>query len=160
MTTTALGLVLLVVGAAIAASEAHNPTHGVAGGIGVLTMAVGVVLAVSGLGAGVLLGLIGGASLAAVGGGVLTLTVKQSLSARRRRVRTGVEGLIGQVAVVRQWDGASGTVSLRGAVWGARRSVPMDGGPAPELQPEDRVVVERVTGLTLSVRPAEDWELI
>jgi len=32
--------------------------------------------------------------------------------------------------------------------------------PPTELHSGDRVVVERLTGLTLSVRPAEEWELI
>ena len=29
-----------------------------------------------------------------------------------------------------------------------------------QLHQGDRVIVERLTGLTLSVRPAEEWELI
>lgn len=155
-----LGLVLLVVGAVTAATEAHNPTHGVVGGIGVLTMAVGVVLAVSGLGAGVGLALIGGAVLAASGGGAVTFTVRQGLSTRRRRVRTGAEGLIGEIGVVRSWTDSTGAVLLRGAVWQARRSVTVEGEPVSVLHAGDQVVVERLTGLTLSVRPAEEWELI
>lgn len=157
---TVLGLVLLVVGAVIAASEAHNPTHGVAGGIGVLVMAIGVVFAVRGLGAAVWLGLLGGAALAAAGGGLVTLTVAKGVSARRRRVRTGAEGLIGEVGVVRMWSGATGSVSLHGAVWQAKRSAVMNDGDMPALKAGDPVVVDRITGLTVSVRPAEEWELI
>lgn len=157
---TLLGLVLLVVGAVIAVSEAHNPTHGIAGGIGVMTMAAGVALAVLGLGAGVALGVISGFILAVAGGGLVTLTVSKSLAVRRRRVRTGAEGLIGQIAVVRRWDGATGSVSLQGGVWQARRSATVEEEPIAELEAGDRVVVERLSGLTLSVRPAEEWELI
>ena len=155
-----VGLVLLVVGAVIAASEAHNPTHGVAGGLGVLVMAVGVALAVRGLGAAVWLGLVGGLTLAAVGGGLVTLIVAKGLSARRRRVRTGAEGLLGAIGTVRTWDGGTGSISLHGAVWQARRSPEVDEEGASALQTGDLVVVERVKGLTVSVRPAEDWELI
>lgn len=155
-----LGLVLLVAGAVIVASEAHYPTHGVAGGVGVLTMAVGVVLAAQGLGAGVTLGLIGAVALAAVGAGAVTFTVKQGLSTRRRRVRTGAEGLIGEIGVVRSWTDSGGTVLLRGAVWQARQIVTVDPQPVSALHAGDHVVVERLTGLTLSVRPAEEWELI
>ncbi|HXO06502.1 MAG TPA: hypothetical protein VN880_00635, partial [Solirubrobacteraceae bacterium] len=61
---TALGLALLVVGAVVAVAEAHYPTHGIAGGLGVVVMAIGAVLAISGLGAGVLLGLLAGGALA------------------------------------------------------------------------------------------------
>lgn len=156
----ALGLVLLIVGAVIAATEAHYPTHGVAGGIGVLAMAAGVLLAALGLGAGVALGLIGGVALAAVGGGVVTFTVRQGLSVRQRRVRTGAEGLIGEIGVVRSWADSAGTVLLHGAVWQARRPVTVDGEPVSALHAGDHVVVERLVGLTLSVRPAEEWELI
>ena len=53
-------MALLVVGAVVAVAEAHYPTHGIAGGLGVVVMAVGAVLAISGLGAGVLLGLLDG----------------------------------------------------------------------------------------------------
>lgn len=157
---TVLGLMLLVVGAVIAASEAHNPTHGVAGGIGVLVMAIGVTLAVRGLGAAVWLGLLGGVTIAAAGGGLVTVTVAKGLSARRRRVRTGAEGLIGEIGVVRNWEGVAGSVSLHGSVWRARQSAVMDDQHAPALKAGDSVVVERIQGLTVSVRPAEEWELI
>jgi membrane-bound serine protease (ClpP class) len=157
---TVLGLVLLVVGAVIAASETHNPTHGVAGGMGVLTMAVGVVLAISGAGAGLALGLARGVVLAGLGAGAVTVTVKQGAAVRRRRVRTGAEGLVGHMGVVRNWVDSTGSVSLDGAVWQARRSACPDQESETTLHAGDRVVVERLSGLTVSVRPAEDWELI
>ena len=62
-------MALLVVGAVVAVAEAHYPTHGIAGGVGVALIAVGAVLAISGLGAGIVLGLLTGATLAAVGAG-------------------------------------------------------------------------------------------
>lgn len=157
---TTLGLVLLIVGALVSVVEAHYPTHGVAGGVGVAVMAVGAVLAISGLGAGVIIGLLGGLALAGVGGTAVGLTVKRGAEVRRRRVRGGAEGLIGQIGVVRSWDGSTGSISLQGAVWQARRSPAVDDEQQPELAGGDRVVVERLTGLTLSVRPAEEWELV
>ena len=156
---TTLGLILLIVGALVAVVEAHYPTHGIAGGLGVAVMAIGAVLAISGLGAGVLLGLAGGLALAGAGGAYLGLTVKHAAGARRQRVRGGAEGLIGQIGVVRSWAEATGSVSLQGGVWNARRSPSVDEDQEPELASGDRVVVERLTGLTLSVRPAEEWEL-
>jgi membrane protein implicated in regulation of membrane protease activity len=44
-------------------------------------------------------------------------------------------------------------------VWQARRS-PDDEEPDSTLEIGDRVVVERLSGLTLWVRGAEAWELI
>ena len=157
---TVLGLILLIVGALVAISEAHSPSHGIAGATGVLLMAIGAVLAISGLGAGVALGLVGGVGLAAVGGSAVGLTVKRGVAARHRRVRTGAEGLIGQIGVVRSWSDAAGSVSLAGAVWRAQRSPSADEDDSPDLHAGERVVVERLAGLTVSVRRAEEWELI
>jgi membrane protein implicated in regulation of membrane protease activity len=47
-------------------------------------------------------------------------------------------------------------VFVDGALWGARLSLP-DEKPLDE---GDYVVVERVNGLTLCVRKAENWELV
>lgn len=157
---TTLGLILLVIGALVAVVEAHYPTHGVAGTAGVAVMAIGAVLAISGLGAGVIVGLLGGLALAGAGGTAIALTVKHGAAVRRRRVRGGAEGLIGQIGVVRSWTEPTGSVSLHGAVWQARRSPGVDEESEPELNSGDRVVVERLSGLTLSVRLAEDWELV
>ena len=88
---TALGMALLVIGAVVAVAEAHYPTHGVAGGIGVVAMAVGIVLAISGLGAGVLLGLVAGVAVAGTGAAVLTVSVKKAGAVKHRRIRTGAD---------------------------------------------------------------------
>ena len=157
---TTIGLICLILGALLAVVEAHYPSHGVAGGLGVAVMAIGAVLAISGLGAGVVLGLVGGLALAGAGGTAVGFTVKHGAGVRRRRVRGGAEGLIGQIGVVRSWAEPTGSVSLQGAVWHARRSPGPDEDEVPELASGDKVVVERLSGLTLSVRRAEDWELI
>src|SRR5947199_10315024 len=105
---TALGVSLLAIGAIVIMTEAHVPTLGVLGGPGVLLVGVGAVLAVSGIGGGILIGLLIAAVLVAVGAGVVALSVRKGLAVRRRRVRTGPERLLGHVGVVRSWDGASG----------------------------------------------------
>jgi membrane-bound serine protease (ClpP class) len=155
-------MVLLVLGALVATAEAHYPAHGLAGGVGVLAMALGAVLAISGLGAGLALGLLSGVALAGVGGGALLLSVKSGFAVRQRRVRTGAEGLVGEIGVVRSWMRDGGSVALHGALWRARRSLSVEDEDEDEdgLHPGDRVVVERLNGLTLSVRPAEKWELL
>ena len=157
---TGLGMALLVIGALIAVAEAHYPTHGIAGGIGVVAMAIGAVLAISGLGAGLLLALLAGLTLAGIGVGIVTLSLKQGVAVRRRRIRTGAEAIVGQVGVVRNWTDSAGSVALDGALWRACRSVARDEDEDPELHAGDSVVVERLTGLTLSVRRAEEWELV
>jgi membrane-bound ClpP family serine protease len=163
LSMTAAGVVLLILGALLAASEAHNPTHGVAGSTGVAVMAVGIVLALVGAGAAVAIGVGAGVLLAAAGGAGVALTVTRAGAARRRRVRGGAQGLIGEIGTVRSWSQDDGSISLQGAVWHAQRSPapePEDGAPPPPLHAGDRVVVERLSGLTVSVRPAEEWELL
>jgi membrane-bound ClpP family serine protease len=151
-------MVLLVIGAVIAVGEAHYPAHGILGGLGVVAMAIGAVLAISGLGAGLLAGLLAGGVLAGSGVGLLAVSLKHGAVVNRRRVRTGAEGIVGQLGVVRQWTDSAGSVALDGALWRARRSAAADEDRG--LRAGDPVVVERLTGLTLSVRRAEDWELL
>ena len=153
---TALGIALLVVGAIVVTIEAHVPTLGVLGGPGVVALTVGAVLAVAGLGGGLALGLVAGFVLAAIGAGVVGLSVMKGVAVRGRRIQTGAEGIIGRLGVVRGWEQPTGTVLVDGALWHARPSLP----EAQPLQSGDRIVVERVTGLTLCVRKAEEWELV
>jgi membrane-bound serine protease (ClpP class) len=102
-----------------------------------------------------------GLVLAGVGGGALLLSVRSGFAVRQRRVRTGAEGLIGQIGVVRSWMEDGGSVALHGSLWQARRSAVLDDDDDDlGLRAGDRVVVERLSGLTLSVRPAEKWELL
>ena len=158
---TALGLALLVIGALVAITEAHYPTQGIAGGAGVLVMALGAVLAITGLGAGVIVGLLAGGALAAAGAGGVVFSVRKVNGVRHRRVRTGAEGIIGHLGTVRSWTETSGSVAVDGALWRARRSLGVDDDSmGAELHTGDTIVVERLNGLTLCVRPAEEWELI
>jgi membrane-bound ClpP family serine protease len=152
-------MALLVVGAIMILLEAHVPTLGVLGGPGVLALGAGAVLAVAGLGGGLALVLVSTFVIVAAGVGMLTLSLKKGLAVRRRRVRAGPERLIGHVGVVRSWGDPSGSVLVDGAIWRARRSLNGDDEPG-ELHEGDPVVVERLDGLTLAVRPAEDWEMV
>ena len=154
---TALGVSLLIVGAIVIVAEAHVPSLGMLGGPGVLAIGVGALLAISGLGGGFAVALIAALLLVAIGVGAVALSVTKGLAVRRRRVRTGPEGLIGHQGVVRSWAEPTGSVLVDGALWRARRSI-VDEDDA-ELHAGDRVVVEHLTGLTVGVRRAEEWEL-
>ena len=156
---TALGVSLLIVGAILILIEAHVPTLGVLGGPGVVALGAGAVLAVLGLGGGIVLGVIAALLLAGAAGGILALTVGKGIAVRRRRIRAGPESLIGHMGVVRSWTSPSGCVLVDGALWRARRSMLDDEDPE-DLHPGDTVVVDHLDGLTVSVRRAEEWELI
>jgi membrane-bound serine protease (ClpP class) len=153
---TALGLALLLVGAIVIAVEVHVPSMGALGGPGVIAIGAGSVLAVSGLGGGLALAVVVALVIVAAAGTALMLSIKQGLAAKRGVVTGGREGLIGHLGTVRSWEEPTGKVLVDGALWRAQHSWGEDGDA---LHSGDRVVVERLTGLTLGVRRAEDWEL-
>jgi membrane-bound serine protease (ClpP class) len=64
---------------------------------------------------------------------------------RRYRVRTGAEGLIGEIAEVIEACDPRGRVRLRGEIWQARS--------ASTAKVGERVTVAAVDGLTLEVEP-------
>jgi len=156
---TALGVTLLVIGALVVVVEAHVPTLGILGGPGVIMLGIGAVLAVSGLGGGLLVGLLAAFGLVTAGLAVLTVSLRKGMAVRRRRVRAGPEGLIGHIVVVSSWSEPTGKVLVDGGLWQARRSWGSDEDEVAELHQGDSIVVEKLSGLTLAVRPAEDWEL-
>jgi membrane-bound serine protease (ClpP class) len=156
---TALGVALLVIGSTVVVVEAHFPTLGVLGAPGVAALVAGSVLAVAGLGGGVAISIVVGVLIAAAATSVVAVSVRKGTGVRRRRVRSGAEGLIGRVGVVRSWAEADGKVLVDGALWQARPSWLADDRP-PDLHAGDRVIVERLSGLTLGVRRADEWELM
>ena len=88
--------------------------------------------------------------------GYAVVVLHKALRASRRRVRSGAEGLIGRVGEVRATPAPLGQVFLDGALWRARLSASDEDAA---LQRGDPIVVERVDGLTLTVRRAEEWEV-
>lgn len=151
----ALGLGLVVVALLLVLAEAHLTTGGLIAGGALVALICGVTLLLIGAGAGLLAVLVvaGGISAASVAG--LVLLARSLRSVRRLRPRSGTEAMVGHVGVLRVGDSTAG-VFVDGGLWRAQPS-PLEEGPA--LHDGDCVVVERVTGLTLGVRKAEEWEL-
>jgi membrane-bound serine protease (ClpP class) len=154
---TPWGLVLLLVGALAVVAESHVPTLGVIGGPGVIALGAGAVLAVAGLGGGLVLGLLAASVLVAASAGLLTVSWRKGTGVQRRRVRAGPERLLGHVGTVRSWCERKGTVALDGGLWTA--SCALGDEEESELAVGEPVVVEGLTGLTVTVRRAEPWEL-
>jgi membrane-bound serine protease (ClpP class) len=148
------GVVLVVVGAALLVAEAHVPS-GALGAAGGVALAGGAALALAGAGGGV--AVIVGAVLGALAatGLWLAFATRKALATRRLRSASGREALAGRCGVVRSWQNGDGQVFVDGALWRARPSWP---DRDEKLAVGDAVVVERVTGLTLGVRRAEEWE--
>jgi membrane-bound ClpP family serine protease len=152
-----LGLLLVVLGAALVVVEAHVPSHGVIGSGAVAAISVGLALALAGTGVAAALAVAVALVAALAGGTYLAFTLRKVMVARHRAVRSGGEGLIGRIGVVRAKPAPLGQVFVDGALWRCR----LWGLEEPrEVGPGDAVVIERVDGLTLTVRPAEEWELV
>ena len=153
----ALGVILVVVGAALMVAEAHVPTHGALGTGAAAALTAGVVLVLSGAGASAAAVLASGVVVALAGLALAWLLLVKSLAARRMAVRSGPQALVGRVAIVRSVPAPIGRVQLDGALWRARLwELEEDGAPMAE---GSAVVVESIDGLTLTVRPAEEWEV-
>jgi membrane-bound serine protease (ClpP class) len=153
---TALGIALLLAGAALVIAEAHVP-GGVLGVLGGIALIAGGIVVIAALGGGAALAVPVGAGIGLIGGGWTLVVARKASAAGRARVRAGAEGLCGQVGVVRRWAEPSGQVFVDGALWRARHDWPLAEGEP--LHEGDQVVVERVSGLTLCVRRADEWEL-
>jgi membrane-bound serine protease (ClpP class) len=145
----ALGLVLLLLGAILVAAEVHVPSHGALGSGAVVALAVGAALLLTAAGSAALVAIFAGLGIALSGGAWVAIVANKAMGTRRLRERNS---LIGRMGVARGED----CVFVDGALWRARR---WDRSEGP-LERGDRVVVEHVDGLTLTVRPAEEWEVL
>jgi membrane-bound serine protease (ClpP class) len=155
-TMIVLGFTFLLIGAALVVAEAHVPAGAFGVAAGLVLMAGGIIV-MTALGGGVLLAVPVAAGVGAVAGGWVYVTRRAAGSWRGAAVRAGAEALCGRVGVVRRWGEHGGHVFVDGALWRARDDWSEEHGT---LQEGDSVVVQRIHGLTLSVRRAEEWELI
>jgi membrane-bound ClpP family serine protease len=149
-----LGVALAVVGVTLLVAEAHVP-GGVLGATGGVVLAGGAALALAGAGGGaaVIIGVVLGTLAATTLW--LALAARKVYATRRLRSASGREALAGRCGVVRSWQNGDGQVFVDGALWRARPSWP---DSEEQISAGDAVVIERVNGLTLAVRRAEEWE--
>jgi membrane-bound serine protease (ClpP class) len=154
---TALVVALLVTGASLLIAEAHVTSYGVLGAAGLAALGGAGVLAVASAGGSVVLALSLVLPVIAVLALFGVVVGHKALAVARRRAGGGADGLIGRIGVVRREVSPLGDVFVDGELWRARRSWADDGLALEEGQ---HIVVERVEGLTLSVRRAEEWEVL
>jgi membrane-bound ClpP family serine protease len=152
-TMVLLGIALLGIGAGLLIAEAHLPSYGALGLGGVIALVAGAAVAVEGAGGGAALVVTIGAIVALAALALLAVIARATITAARPRALTGAEALIGHVGVVRTAPAPLGQVFIDGALWRAKPCL------QEELEVGDPVVVDRVQGLVLSVRRAEEWEL-
>jgi membrane-bound serine protease (ClpP class) len=154
---TAAGILLLVLGVGLIVAEAHLPTHGILGGVGVLAMALSGLLLFNTNSDAFEVSVPVVILVALLLGGFMAFAVQKSVEARRRPVHTGWEELVGAEGDVRQPLDPVGQVFVRGALWRASLADGAEPGESREaLGLGARVRVESVEGLTLMVQPVAE----
>ena len=144
----AIGVVLLVLAVALFVAEAHLPTGGFVGVLGIGALIAGGLLLFKPDGGGSTVSPWVAVPVAIVLGGGLLLVGGRVLAARRQGFRTGEDELLGSTATVRTDVDPVGQVFVEGALWRARSA---DGTP---IAAGAEVTVEEIDGLTLVVAPA------
>jgi membrane-bound serine protease (ClpP class) len=136
-------VMLLVAAFVLLILEAHFATHGVLAGAGILALVFGALTLVDGpipelrvhpataISAGLAFGLI------------TVFLLRLALRARRSKSRTGVDAMIGEIAVVIQPLAPIGQVMVNGEIWQAESATP--------AAPGERVRVRELRDLTLLV---------
>jgi membrane-bound serine protease (ClpP class) len=138
-------LALIVAAFVLFALEAKYASHGVLGVGGIVALTLGGLLLVDGpipemrvnlwtaLGVSIPLGIIT----------IFLMTI--AMRARRNKVTTGTQGLIGETGIARTPLAPQGKVFVHGEIWDARSEI--------AVQPGNAVVVRAVNGLHLVVEP-------
>ncbi|HEY6139184.1 MAG TPA: nodulation protein NfeD [Thermoanaerobaculia bacterium] len=140
-------LALLLAAFALFALEAKFATHGVLGIGGVVCMIIGGLFLVDGPIPEMRVKFITAAGLGVASGAIVIFLMTIALRARRNRVVTGQEGMIGEIGIARTALGPEGKVFVHGEIWNAVAKKTIDEGA--------RVRVAGVEGLHLLVEPAE-----
>ena len=139
------GAALVLLGLALMVAEAFIGAFGAIGAGGIVAFAMGSIIMFrrTATGAGLSLPLVAAATVVAAG--FLILALSLLLSARRRRVITGREAMIGAEGDTVEWRESEGTIRVKGEMWRARASRP--------LRPGVHIRVVAREGLILTVEP-------
>lgn len=144
------GILLLVAAFGFFLADAFVTSHGVLTVAGAISFVFGALMLFNPAGADYQVALPVALAIAGVLALFIGFAIAKALRARRAPPRTGVDDLVGQTGVARQWLDPEGQVFVRGELWRAR--VP-EGTSIPV---GSLVRVERVAdGLTLEVVAAE-----
>lgn len=141
------GLALLLLGIALMIAEAFNPSFGILGLGGVAAFVLGsIFLMDSDLPSfQIAIPLILGVALFSAA--LIIITLGMLMKVRKRQVTTGLETYPGKTAIVSEdFIEGRGRVQLDGALWHAQAN--------SELKHGDKVTIESIKGLTLTVSPS------
>jgi len=139
-------VVLIFASFVLFALEAKFATHGVLAVGGIATLVIGALLLIDSPIPEMRVKLATALAVSIPLGAITVFLMTIALRARRNKIVTGAEGLIGEVAITQTALNPAGKVFVHGELWDAVAS-----GTVP---PGEKVVVRKVDGLQLAVEPA------
>ncbi len=145
------GIVLILAAFVFFALEAKFTSHGLLTVGGIACMVVGALLLIDSPMPEMRVKLITALAVSVPLGVITAFLMSIALRARRNKVATGVQGLIGEIGVTRSRLVPQGKVFVRGELWDAISPV--------EVAEGDRIVIRAVEGLTLRVEPISAAQL-
>jgi len=137
------GLIFVALAFILLIADVKAPTHGILTALGVVSFILGSMILFSSPFAQVSLQLV--VAVALCTGAFFAFVIAKVLGIHRRRPITGIEGLVGQLAVARSDLDPEGTVFLKGELW---QAVVSEGA----VRRGEQVEITEVSGFKLSVR--------
>lgn len=141
------GVIMIVAAFVLFTLDAKFATHGVLTVGGIALMTIGALLLVDSPIPELRVKLATALAVSIPIGAITAFLVSIALKARRNKVATGPEGLVGETGVVRTPLIPEGTISVRGELWKAVSKVPVAEG--------EQVIVQAIDGLRLTVEPVK-----
>jgi membrane-bound serine protease (ClpP class) len=138
-------LAMILVAFALFAAEAKFASHGVLTAGGIVLLTLGGLLLVDGPIPEMRVHLLTALAVSIPLGIITAFLMTIALRARRNKIVTGEQGLIGEIGIAQTTLAPSGKVFVHGELWDAVSAVPVPAG--------ERIVVRQVDGLTLRVDP-------
>ena len=139
-------VVLILASFVLFALEAKFASHGVLGIGGIVTMTLGALLLVDAPIPEMRVHLPTALAVSIPLGLITVFLMNIALKARRNKIVTGIQGLIGETGVAQSGLNPEGKVFVHGELWDAVSSTPIPAGQA--------IVVRKVNGFVLQVDPA------
>jgi membrane-bound serine protease (ClpP class) len=143
-----ISIVLILASFVLFALEAKYQTHGVAGAGGILLMVLGALLLVDGPIPQMRVQLWSALAVSIPMGAITIFLMTIALKARKNKVVTGEQGMLGEVAIVCAPLTPAGKVFVQGELWDAIAPTNVEAG--------GRVVIRKVENLVLQVEPLRE----
>ena len=141
------GMGLILLGVALMVGEAFEPSFGILGIGGVVAFVFGSIILIDTKAPGFGIDISVIVTFAATSALVFIFIIGMAMKARRKKVVSGLEELLGGEAIVINGFEQQGTVSIHSEHWQARSNTPLSNGQL--------VRVIGIKGLTLDVEPIE-----